>query len=889
MKTNPNFRPSTLSLAVATALLLSSTASAQVANNSDKEEKKDPDFFPIEAISVVGRLHTSASEALEERREQIAVADIMGASQIARTGDSSAASALRRITGLTLKDGKFIYVRGLGERYSSTSLNGAIVPSPDPTRNVVPLDMFPASIIESLSVQKSATAQMPAAFGGGHVDIRTKSTAPQPFAKLTIASSFNTNNSDDALSYNGATNWQGSDDGVRALPTKIEQVINQYGGISPIDIVTGSQGTVDFNSAKVLNRSLALDMHRDMSLTTKSTKPGISSNIALGNSWDVGDESEFGLVGAVSYKQVEKNFRKTDIELDGDESQAQVENDKRYQGTDSKVQVSGMLNMSFELNDNHKVESFSTYLSDTSDKASVAIEETIDTLGEPNALQVYDINFQQRTLTSNQLKGEHFLEDWWDVELRWQYTQARSARRAPSETSYTYNVLLNDNDEILSRRLNTQDAPKYVFSQLDDDTTNYGVKLTLPLTVDDVFVKLNGGYQYFERTRTSYATRLGFDIGLSPSDPQGDILGQEFSQILSDANLSGNVLDFELKDASTDTEDYIAAELNDAAFMSVDLDFQDVWRFYAGVRYEDFRRVTLPLDPQGDISDEGGRYALTDYVVSEDGFFPSMSLTWKDSDDTQWRVAVSKTIVRPDLREVSPVRFQDPVTGFDFFGNPELESSDIINVDARWEWYSEKGNNVSIGTFYKDIEAPIEPIQRISEAGRQLKFYNADSGKIYGVETEFLQTLDFLGDDGSLWEKFFVSANLTLSDSEINIAPSGEIDPTNTTRRMTGHSAWVTNVQLSFDTDDDKHSATIVYNVFGERIAYGGRGGLDDVYEQPFHSLDFSYNFFPTEQLSLKFKAKNLLGELSQYEQQGQRVYDYDPGSQFDLQLSYKF
>lgn len=889
MKTNPNFRPSTLSLAVATALLLSSAASAQVANNSDKEEKKDPDFFPIEAISVVGRLHTSASEALEERREQIAVADIMGASQIARTGDSSAASALRRITGLTLKDGKFIYVRGLGERYSSTSLNGAIVPSPDPTRNVVPLDMFPASIIESLSVQKSATAQMPAAFGGGHVDIRTKSTAPQPFAKLTIASSFNTNNSDDAFSYNGATNWQGSDDGVRALPTKIEQVINQYGGISPIDIVTGSQGTVDFNSAKVLNRSLALDMHRDMSLTTKSTKPGISSNIALGNSWDVGDESEFGLVGAVSYKQVEKNFRKTDIELDGDESQAQVENDKRYQGTDSKVQVSGMLNMSFELNDNHKVESFSTYLSDTSDKASVAIEETIDTLGEPNALQVYDINFQQRTLTSNQLKGEHFLEDWWDVELRWQYTQARSARRAPSETSYTYNVLLNDNDEILSRRLNTQDAPKYVFSQLDDDTTNYGVKLTLPLTVDDVFVKLNGGYQYFERTRTSYATRLGFDIGLSPSDPQGDILGQEFSQILSDANLSGNVLDFELKDASTDTEDYIAAELNDAAFMSVDLDFQDVWRFYAGVRYEDFRRVTLPLDPQGDISDEGGRYALTDYVVSEDGFFPSMSLTWKDSDDTQWRVAVSKTIVRPDLREVSPVRFQDPVTGFDFFGNPELESSDIINVDARWEWYSEKGNNVSIGTFYKDIEAPIEPIQRISEAGLQLKFYNADSGKIYGVETEFLQTLDFLGDDGSLWEKFFVSANLTLSDSEINIAPSGEIDPTNTTRRMTGHSAWVTNVQLSFDTDDDKHSATIVYNVFGERIAYGGRGGLDDVYEQPFHSLDFSYNFFPTEQLSLKFKAKNLLGELSQYEQQGQRVYDYDPGSQFDLQLSYKF
>nr|WP_235781731.1 TonB-dependent receptor plug domain-containing protein [Shewanella vesiculosa] len=130
---------------------------------------------PIEVISVTGRLRSSASEATEERREQIAVADIMGSEQISRTGDGDAAAALRRVTGLTLKDGKFIYVRGLGERYSSTSLNGATVPSPDPTRNVVPLDMFPASIIESLSVQKSASANAPAAFGGGHVDIRTKS------------------------------------------------------------------------------------------------------------------------------------------------------------------------------------------------------------------------------------------------------------------------------------------------------------------------------------------------------------------------------------------------------------------------------------------------------------------------------------------------------------------------------------------------------------------------------------------------------------------------------------------------------------------------------------------------------------------------------------------
>ena len=299
--------------------------------------------------------------------------------------------------------------------------------------------------------------------------------------------------------------------------------------------------------------------------------------------------------------------------------------------------------------------------------------------------------------------------------------------------------------------------------------------------------------------------------------------------------------------------------------------------------------MTLPIDPEGEISDEGGRYDLSDYAITEDVWFPSMSLPWKDSDTTQWRLAMSKTLVRPDLREVSPVRFQDPVTGFDFFGNPELESSDIYNLDLRWEWYGESGNNLSVGGFYKDIDAPIEPIQRISEAGRQLKFYNADSGYIYGIETEFLQDLGFLGQDGGVWDSFFVAGNLTVSDSEIEISPNGEIDPTNTSRRMTVHSAWVTNVQLSFDSPDEYHSATLGYNVFGELIAYGGRGGLDDVFEQPFQSLDLTYSFFPSESMAIKLKAKNILGEETEYLQQGIKLYVKDPGTEYTLQFSYQY
>lgn len=894
MKTAPSFIAKPLTFAILSALcsttMFSPMALAQdEVKSSTSADKESFPIEPIEVISVTGRLRTSASAATEERREQINVADIMGSEQISRTGDSDAAAALRRVTGLTLKDGKFIYVRGLGERYSSTSLNGAIVPSPDPTRNVVPLDMFPSSIIDSLSVQKSASADNPAAFGGGHVDIRTKAIPPHLFFKASVGGRFNTNDSQDTYTYNGGSDdWTGKDDGTRAMPNSINQTINQYGGISPIDIVSGSNGTIDFATAQQMNRALALDMNRDMSINREGTDPGFRGNIAIGNRFDISDDVVFGVLAAYSYKQQAENYSKYEVELDGDSEQTQIENQQQIEGTDSIVQMSAMLNLGLEIGYNHKIETFSTYLLDTSDDVSIGIEETIDTLGEPNALQVYGVDYEERSLISNQIKGHHFIEFLNDAELNWMFSDAKSERDAPNELSYTYNVLLDDANSVTSRNLNTQDAPKYVYSNLQDDSQNYGWDFAYPVSFDAALLKIKVGYQYYERTRESYATRLGMDVDLSPTDPNGNILSEDFDKIFSDDNINDNTLGLTLKDASTDTEDYIAAEKNDAGFISVDVDFDDVWRLYAGVRYEDFRRVTLPITPEGEISDEGGRYDLTDYAIAEDGWFPSMSLTWKQTDTTQWRFGASKTIVRPDLREVSPVRFQDPVTGFDFFGNPELESSDIYNLDVRWEYYSDDGDNYSVGMFYKDVEAPIEPIQRISEAGRQLKFYNAESGYVYGIEAEFLQTLDFLG-EGSLWEDFFVAGNVTLGDSEINIAPNGEIDPTNTSRRMTGHSAWVANVQLSYDSSNSYHSATLVYNVFGERIAYGGRGGLDNVYEQPFHSLDFTYSFFPTTSMAVKLKAKNLLGETTEYDQQSTLVYAKDPGTEYTLEFSYEY
>ncbi|MBU1308291.1 MAG: TonB-dependent receptor plug domain-containing protein, partial [Gammaproteobacteria bacterium] len=219
-----------LALSTATALASLGAVAQETQPQPTQNEEE------VERISVSGRLMSSAASAAAERREQPYVAELLGMEQISRAGDSNAATALRRVTGLTLVKDKFIYVRGLGERYSSTLLNGAMVPSPDPTRNVIPLDMFPAGIIESLVVQKAYSPELPAAFGGGNVNIRTAAIPLQTTFNLSVGTGYSSLNSDDGYEYaGGGDDWRGKDDGSRAISAELAAAQAQYGVLTPIN------------------------------------------------------------------------------------------------------------------------------------------------------------------------------------------------------------------------------------------------------------------------------------------------------------------------------------------------------------------------------------------------------------------------------------------------------------------------------------------------------------------------------------------------------------------------------------------------------------------------------------------------------------------------------
>lgn len=839
----------------------------------------------VERISVAGRLLSSAAATAAERREQPYVAEILGMDQISRAGDSNAASALRRVTGLTLVKDKFIYVRGLGERYSSTLLNGAMVPSPDPTRNVIPLDMFPAGIIESLVVQKAYSPELPAAFGGGNVNIRTVTIPLQQNFSFSVGTGYNSLNSKDGLKYGGGgKDWQGRDDGTRGMSAPLSEALSLYGTITPINVAQqlGGVNAGNLAQAQVIIRDLGLAFNRNLDAEAKSIKPDYDISTSFGDRFEIGS-SVFGIMAGISYDRETENTEEREryFSVSGD-GLVPLNRYDDIKGTEHKVKLTGILNLGWEINTDHRLESSSIYLRDTKDEIKVKIGDSIESITEQNRFNKdTSIRYEERTMLSNQLRGRHNFPQLWDIAVDWQYTDAKARRYAPGEVEYRYTNEILADGSVLSFLRRNQNAASYIFADMIDNTKNGSWNTKVPFELGKVESVFSFGYSYFERERNSKSDLFNFNTtGFSVAD-----LTNSYSAIFSDANILDPNKRFQISNVVTQADDYLAAQQIDAAHLAVELNYDYLLRLNLGVRYEDFKQIALPLGADGNISGD-----INDYPLEEDGFYPALSLTWFVSDDLQARFGYSKTVVRPDLREVTPVLYIDPLTDFKVTGFSGLKSTKIDSFDTRLEWYYDE-SNYSVGLFYKDLTAPIEAIELAGSDGNLLmSFRNAESGKVYGIEAEFLQKLNlFDGAVGNILDNFFVAGNFTYSESEIKIERFPGAFVTNLKRGLSGHSKSVVNLQLGFDSDNEKHNATLTYNVFGKRIAFAGVNGKDDAFEQPFHSLDFTYNYYPLDNMNVKFGVKNLLKQDIEILQQGEILQQRTEGQSYSLSFSYKY
>lgn len=891
------------------ALAVAAAPFASVGVSAEDGTAPKADVGAIEEVVIVARLKSAAEDVIFERLEHEAVTDLLSSELIGRIGDSNVASALRRVPGVTLVDDKFIYVRGLGERYSSTLLNGAAVPTPDLTRSVLPLDIFPTNIVESLAVQKGFTADMPAAFGGGNVDIRTKGIPEEFLFNVEVGTSYNSETSGSGLSYNGGGDdeW-GTDDGTRALPYELSQAFRDYqGDISPANILQSlnQQGAnASIGDAQLINRQLATSLKRDLSIYQDDPGENISGEVNLGNRYYLDNGMEFGFLSGLSYDHAfdTKETLSRDI-ADPDE---QIE---RKTESTRAINITGNLGLGFRLNEEQEITTTTLFLRNTDDDASIADYHNDNRpLSGDTGFRDWNIRFEEREMLVNQAKGTHvwgaetrdllglenldamfpFLDQ---LKLDWYYSDSKVTTDIPTEVTVIGGTQTTaGTGEVLSASVQPNDAmAAYRFTDLDDEVLSQGWQLSLPLFVGEFEIELSGGWDYVRKNRTYRQT----DLNLGTTDP--DVLAlvtDPLSDIFADDNILNPDYSFTLNLSAASARSYLAATTNESMFLKTDITWQDTWRLIAGGRYEEYVQVGLPWEP---LNYRGSQIStdideLNDAVFTDDKIYPALSLVYMGQDfwaeTFQVRFNFSETVVRPDLREIADTSYLDPLTGALVFGNPDVVPSDVTNLDLRAEWFFDNGDSFTLSLFYKDISDPIESFERgASDTKVASEIINAESAELYGMEIEWLKELAFLGD---AFNPFFVSGNLTLLDHELQVGDRAD-SPTNKVRGLSGASDYVVNFQFGFDSDDGKHAGTLVYNVYDERLYTAGRLGAPDAFEQPFHSLDLTYSYYPTENITIKAKLKNLLDESVVIERGGVDIYEEDKGQAGSLSVQWQF
>ncbi len=868
----------------------------------------------MEEVMIFGRMKAAAFDIVTERMDLEVAADLVDAEQISRVGDSNVAAALRRLPGVTLVNGQYVYVRGLGERYSSTTLNGAVVPSPDLSRNVIPLDIFPTSIVESLSVQKVFSADMPAAFGGGSVDIRTRSIPEGPVLSVELGSKLNTASRADALAYNGANgDDKGKDDGTRAFSSVLDAALDHYlGSFAPTNIATIDG--ITFEQANTRNRELLSELHRDISIYNDNTpQTDFSGAISAGNMWYVTDDIEVGVMAGFDYERTTRS-KETMKRILGIPDEGFTQEFK----TTHNVSMTGDLSFGVRFDEDNTIETTSLFIRNTDDDVSIAnILNTNKPLSGGLGFREYGIRYEAREMRVNQIHGDHeitldvlerlnlsSLEMLEGLKVDWYYSDAESTTDIPSELKVTSDTTVDTTTgAVLSDHVGRfSSSADYRFTDLQDYVESYGWNATMPLYLDAFEVNVSGGSEYWEKARIYEQGQMYIDTSETPLDALYGPLGGVFSgeRIANPANA------MQIRVAADNEDSYMAANKVLAAYGKLDVNWDDTLRVVAGLRWEDYKQVNLPWNPLNYTGSQlvplpyDDPEAIVNYfdeaTYMEDGTFGSLALTYMLpgfwAEDFQLRASYGQTTVRPDLREISPGSFRDPVTDILVFGNPDVVPAIFDNIDIRAEWFFSNGDNFTASLFYKDIENPIELFSTAaSDDNIAAEVINAQSGSISGVEVEFMKNLEGLAD---VLTPFFVQGNFTVLSTEI-IAGNNADAPTNPTRPMAGASDNSGNLILGFDSDDELHSATLSLNYFSERLFFAGRNGREDTYEQPFTSLDFTYSFYPTDQFTVKFKAQNLLDEkieIAQFSDAAQSdvvILEQDIGKTFSLDIKWSY
>lgn len=815
------------------------------------------DDVQIEQISIIGQY------VPDEKRATASVSNVIGEQQFTRSGDSNIAEGLKRVAGLSTVGGKYVYVRGLGERYSTTLLNGALLPSPEPINRVVPLDLFPTAMLESVLVQKTYSAQFPSEFGGGVLQLRTKKSTDEFF--WNVSSSFGATpgvNFDDGLTIpGGSRDWLGADDGYRAIPSALSTATAGDKELKRYSPYLGAGGYTP-EELQTIGRSL----RNEYNINREELPPNMKFSTSVGNFHELGSsDMRVNYMAAVDYSnswdtnEIERNSYKNS------NSGLEIDDDLDYFGTEHSIDVSSIFTAGIDINPNHNIRTTTVLLRKTDDTVS----ELIGDQAAEALVRISEVEWVERELLSNQIQGDHYFPEFNELVVNWRYSDVTAQRDSPDNRKYRYD-LFPDGYRFSTRA----DGNVRRFSVLEDNAEDFGLDLTMVFytPLNSIFTT-QAGYVHTTKHRESEIRRYSFfDQGAKAFDQ--DLLMLSMEEILAYENIGSD--GFELREFTRPTDNYEAGNKSDSYYLQGELNFDDRLRFSLGFRNEEFSQNVRTFD----LFRKGQEIEAKQY---SDDVLPAFSATFINNDH-QFRIAYSETLSRPDFRELSPAAFTNPLTGKEVVGNPNLEIAAIKNYDFRWEWYFGFSDYMSFGLFYKEFDKPIESIIQPGADKRQT-FANALAGENRGVEFEVSKQMDFLGER---WEDFYIQSNVAFIDSTVDIAPADIGVLTNSSRPLQGQSDWLFNAQFGYEPFSGI-TATMLYHYFGERVSQVGTSGAPDLIEQPFGELNFVYIQELNDSWRITAKAKNMLDEASEITQGGLITTAFNMGREFSLQVDYRF
>jgi len=821
-----------------------------------------PKAIKMQAVAVTAqRARSSVAGLLSSQKKSATISSGISAEQISKAPDPRASDVLKRVTGLSVVEDKYVFVRGLNERYSNVTLNKSSLPSPEPDKRVVPFDIFPSSLLDDVVITKTFAPNLPGDFAGGSIQLTTKEFPEKMIGRFNASYGANSRTTfqDFATYQGGGIDFLGFDDGSRALPAGVREASKS----APL-VEKGMSG-YGFTEQELEAFGESFSNIWSPLMTTAPVNQSYSAS--FGNQSKVGGKP-FGYLAALTYKN-SYSFRDQEstsyyVMGAGDTLEKRHEIDTLRV---SKMDVlwGGIFNANIKPSPSTKLGFKTTYTRSADDEVVVFYilpnrDHNLDEKGSR-------LRWVERQLLSSGFSGEHQFAER-GSRLDWRVNYALATRNEPDTREILYEAEIGSNRFRLADESNSGSR---FFSRLVDHNAEAGVDWTVPFKQwSSLPSKLALGGSAIFKDRSIDNRRFRFN----PQDRHNVNVFLDPELIFSPENLRPD--GFQIEENTRPTDNYGGIQYLGAGYGMLDVPLLKELRLVGGVRVEYSRQEVETYELFNP-----GAPPLIGLITAVD-VLPSVNLTYKLTGDMNVRAAFAQTVSRPSFRELTPFEFTD-IGGYATVGDTSLKRALIQNYDLRWEWYPSPTEHISVAAFYKHFDNPIEVgLENATEITRTWR--NAISAYNWRFEMEAGFCLSHLA---SFLSDFHVNGNLAIIESRVELDTSEVSPETNKSRPLQGQSPYVVNVGLEYRNVGLGLQSSVMYNVSGRRIIAVGKYRTPDYYEEPYPKLDFTLSKTVIAKLNAKFGAGNLLDSKARFTQGGLPQRVYRKGRSFSFGLSY--